>query len=145
MQGGAAAAGVLDDTAAGAADTPTAPAINEAQQQVAYADVILLNKTDLVSAAELQEVKGSLLRHNAAAEVVECRDSRIDLRRILDRGSYKRAALEAAQVALPEVQAGPHHGVGGHPAGAPCAHPGCGAEDGACDHTHDHHECVTSF
>lgn len=116
------------------------PPVNEAQQQVAYADVILLNKTDLVPPEELQEVRRALLRHNAAAEVVECANSRVDLRKILDRGSYKRAALEAAAVALPPAG----HGAAaaeGHRGGAAaegCSHDECGGAEGPCGHDHGH-------
>eukprot|EP00892_Ulva_mutabilis_P008540 jgi/Ulvmu1/6058/UM027_0036.1 len=109
-------------------------AVNEAQQQVAYADVILLNKTDLIAPAELAAVRHALLRHNAAADIVECVNSRVDLRKILDRGSYRRAALEAAEVALPSAsaEAGADTQEGG------CGHDDCGSDGGACHHDHGH-------
>lgn len=40
-------------------------AVNEAVQQVAFADRILLNKTDLVSAAELVSVRGERARRSS--------------------------------------------------------------------------------
>ena len=44
-------------------------AVNEAQQQVAYADIVLLNKTDLVSEEALVEVQQAIRRHNSAVKV----------------------------------------------------------------------------
>ena len=43
---------------------------NEAVEQVAFADRIILNKTDLVSAAALDEVRGRLRAVNAGAEII---------------------------------------------------------------------------
>jgi hypothetical protein len=66
-----------------------AAAVNEAQQQVAYADTLLLNKTDLVSAAELSEIEASLRAHNATVHIVHCAHCRVDLGLLLDRGGYR--------------------------------------------------------
>ena len=47
-------------------------AVNEAVTQVAFADKILLNKTDLVSASELKEVRSRIKALNGAAEIIAC-------------------------------------------------------------------------
>ena len=47
-------------------------AVNEAVTQVAFADKILLNKTDLVTPAELKVVKQRILAINSFAELIEC-------------------------------------------------------------------------
>lgn len=52
-----------------AGDAAAKPAVNEAQQQVAYADVVLLNKCDLVTEDELSRIEAALRRHNALAKV----------------------------------------------------------------------------
>jgi G3E family GTPase len=65
-----------------------AGAVNEAQQQVAFADVVLLNKTDLVNQNTLREVEGEIAAINAEAPVLHCERCEIDLGRILDTGLY---------------------------------------------------------
>jgi len=45
---------------------------NEAVEQVAFADKILLNKTDLVEEAYLQEVEGRIKEINDFATIVRC-------------------------------------------------------------------------
>jgi G3E family GTPase len=61
---------------------------NEAVEQVAFADRIILNKTDLVSAAALDEVRGRLRAVNAAAEIIPAARAGVELARILDVGAF---------------------------------------------------------
>ena len=63
-------------------------AVNEAVQQVAFADRILLNKIDLVSEAELAEVVDTVKSINAVAEVIKTTNSVIDLDRVLGVDSF---------------------------------------------------------
>mmetsp|Transcript_28663 Transcript_28663/g.39589 ORF Transcript_28663/g.39589 Transcript_28663/m.39589 type:complete len:411 (+) Transcript_28663:192-1424(+) len=63
-------------------------AVNEAVQQVAFADRILLNKTDLVSADELSEIKSVIKSINGFAEVIECQQSKVPLSKILGVNSF---------------------------------------------------------
>jgi G3E family GTPase len=51
-----------------------APGIaNEAAQQLAFADVILLNKIDLVNEAQLERVRRIVRDINQSARQIECR------------------------------------------------------------------------
>ena len=52
--------------------------VNESVQQVAFADRILLNKTDLVEAPELAEVKEEIKAINALATTIESTFSKVD-------------------------------------------------------------------
>ncbi|XP_072173322.1 zinc-regulated GTPase metalloprotein activator 1-like isoform X2 [Diadema setosum] len=61
---------------------------NEAVRQVAMADLIILNKTDLVSRQELDEVRGVLRHINSLAKLQETQRARIDLDLILDLHAY---------------------------------------------------------
>jgi G3E family GTPase len=61
-------------------------AINEAVKQVALADVILLNKTDLVE--DRAEVRKEIISINSSAPLVETHKSQIDLDAILDLHAY---------------------------------------------------------
>ncbi|QHT61079.1 GTP-binding protein [Paenibacillus lycopersici] len=56
---------------------------HEAQEQVAFADVLLLNKTDLVAEDELRKLEQRLRTMNQAAKIYRTRQSRIELHQIL--------------------------------------------------------------
>jgi len=58
-------------------------AVNEAQQQVAFADKILLNKIDLVTEAEKNALKDRLRSLNKFATIIETEKSRAPLEKIL--------------------------------------------------------------
>lgn len=59
----------------------------EARLQVAYADTILLNKSDLVSEDDLERVKRVISTINAEAEVVVTTRSKVDLDLVLNQGT----------------------------------------------------------
>ncbi|MBX2836374.1 MAG: GTP-binding protein [Gammaproteobacteria bacterium] len=61
---------------------------HEAEEQVAFADLIILNKTDLVSAAELDAVKTKVTELNAQATLILSERSNVPLTNILDRGAF---------------------------------------------------------
>jgi len=61
---------------------------HEAQAQVAFADVLLLNKTDLVSDDELKQLEARLRAINAAAKLYRTQQSRIDLGQILGLSAF---------------------------------------------------------
>jgi G3E family GTPase len=93
----------------------------EAEDQIAFADVVLLNKTDLVTPAELAEVEAVIRAVNPYAEVHRTRRSEIGLERILDRGVFDlQRALRLDPAFLEPAAAGEH--------------------DHAHDHGHDHDE-----
>lgn len=58
--------------------------INEAQSQVAFADRIIINKKDLVSPSELQEVEHRIRQVNADAPIYIAERSRVPLDLLLD-------------------------------------------------------------
>ena len=69
-------------------------AVNDAQQQVAFADIVLLNKIDLVGDAKvLEEVETALRAVNAEAAIVRCERCEIDLGRILHTGMYSGVGI----------------------------------------------------
>ncbi|KAE8965658.1 hypothetical protein PR003_g29722 [Phytophthora rubi] len=57
---------------------PGAGVEHECQEQIAFADRVLLNKTDLVSSAELQEVRTRIRDINSAVSITECQQCRVD-------------------------------------------------------------------
>ena len=60
----------------------------EAKEQVAFADVILLNKTDLADAAGLDRLEARLHRMNTAARIHRTRDCDIAIDRVLNVGGF---------------------------------------------------------
>jgi len=60
----------------------------EAKEQVAFADVLLLNKTDLAGAAELDRLEARLHRMNPAARIHRTRNCDISIDRVLDVGGF---------------------------------------------------------
>jgi G3E family GTPase len=61
---------------------------NEAVEQVAFADRIVLNKTDLVADTELCVIRNRLREINALAEIVPTQRAKVDLDWILDVGAF---------------------------------------------------------
>ena len=57
---------------------------NEAHEQVAFADVLVLNKTDLVSPQELEEIKNKLNSINVHAPIIEAQYSKVPIEKIID-------------------------------------------------------------
>jgi len=60
----------------------------EAEDQVAFADVVLLNKVDLVAPVELKTVEATIRRINPYAVIHRTERCGIDLSAVLDRGAF---------------------------------------------------------
>ncbi|MEL6494186.1 MAG: GTP-binding protein [Cyanobacteria bacterium J06623_7] len=56
---------------------------NEAQEQIAFADVILLNKTDLVSPQELDELESKIKGMNGMAKIYRTQNSELEMDALL--------------------------------------------------------------
>ena len=61
---------------------------NEAIEQLAFADVILLNKTDLVTPAELDELEQRIRSMNAMAKIYRTKDAQIAMDSVLGVGAF---------------------------------------------------------
>ena len=61
---------------------------HEAEEQIAFADIILLNKTDLVTDDELKIVEARIRSINAYAKLHHTEKCGIDLDKILGRGAF---------------------------------------------------------
>ncbi|KAM9082052.1 zinc-regulated GTPase metalloprotein activator 1A isoform 1-T2 [Megaptera novaeangliae] len=62
--------------------------INEASRQVALADIIILNKTDLVSEEDLSKLRTTVRSTNGLGKILETQRSRVDLSSILDLHAF---------------------------------------------------------
>jgi G3E family GTPase len=61
---------------------------HEAEEQVAFADVIVLNKTDLVTPEELAVVEDRIRSINRSARILHAEKANVPLSELLDRGSF---------------------------------------------------------
>lgn len=61
---------------------------DEVQEQIAFADVILLNKTDLVAPEELDTLEARIKHMNGAARVYRTQDAVVEMDKILNVGGF---------------------------------------------------------
>lgn len=81
-------------------------AVNEAYQQVAFADKILLNKIDLVTPEEKKSLKERLAKINKFAITVETERSRAPLGQILGLNSFNMESILSVDPEFFETQEG---------------------------------------
>jgi G3E family GTPase len=62
--------------------------MNEPAEQVAFADVILLNKTDLVGEADLERIERRIRAMNGTARVYRTRNADVPIAQVLDVGAF---------------------------------------------------------
>ena len=77
----------------------------EAEDQIAFADVVLLNKTDLVTAEEVAEIERRIRLLNPHAVVYRTERCQIGLDKVLDRGAFD---LDRVLSLEPEFLEGEH-------------------------------------
>ena len=61
---------------------------DEAREQIAFADVILLNKIDLVTEEELNQLEARIRSMNAAAKIYRTKNTVVEMDKILDVGGF---------------------------------------------------------
>ena len=61
---------------------------HEAEEQVAFADVIVLNKTDLVAAEELGRVEERIRTINKSARILRAEKADVPIAQLMDRGAF---------------------------------------------------------
>jgi G3E family GTPase len=103
--------------------------INEAERQVAFADRIVLNKMDLVSKDELDEVEERLRSMNSFATLIKTERSRAPLDQILGLNSFSlEKVVEVDPMIMEEDEQPADHDHDGHVHDEHCGH---------LDHDHD--------
>ena len=60
----------------------------EAEDQIAFADVVVLNKTDLVTPEELRDVEAAIRAINPTAKIHRTERAGVELDEVLDRGAF---------------------------------------------------------
>ncbi|EFO31394.1 cobw domain-containing protein 1 [Roseibium sp. TrichSKD4] len=100
---------------------------SEAEDQIAFADVILINKTDLVSAEELANVEARIRKINPYAVLHRSERCAVELKAVLNRGAFD---LDRILSLDPDFLGQDDHT---HECGPDCDH------DHHHDHGHHHH------
>jgi G3E family GTPase len=92
---------------------PNPKDVNEAYQQVAFADKILLNKIDLVTIKQKQSLIDRLATINRFARVIETTNSTVDLSQILGLNSFRMESILGVDPDFFESQEGDesHHNL----------------------------------
>ncbi|TAE01129.1 MAG: GTP-binding protein [Bacteroidetes bacterium] len=94
----------------------------ECQEQIAFADVLLLNKTDLVSEEELQKLETRIRQMNSQTKIYRSKKSEIDINLLLNVRAFD---LENKALLNPEFLKKEHHDH---------------EHDHGHDHGHHHHD-----
>jgi G3E family GTPase len=78
----------------------------EAEAQIAFADVIILNKTDLVNEAELVSIEDKIRKINKFATIHRTQRSAVDIGAVLDQGAFdlKRILADVQPEFLTETE-----------------------------------------
>ncbi len=76
-------------------DTEDGDVINLIMDQIEFCNLMILNKTDLLSEEQLEEVKVGLRGLQQEAEMIECVNGNVDLEVILDREDFDFDEVEA--------------------------------------------------
>ncbi|ONK71589.1 uncharacterized protein A4U43_C04F10250 [Asparagus officinalis] len=100
--------------------------VNEAVEQIAYADRIILNKIDLVNEAELQALTKRIKHINGMAQIKQAKFGDVDMDFVLGVGGYDLDRIES------EVEGNTQHCADGHD------------HHGEHHHDHVHDAAVTS-
>ncbi|RRN64492.1 GTP-binding protein [Caulobacter sp. 602-1] len=96
----------------------------EAVEQIAFADQIVLNKTDLVSEDDLRHVEARIRRINPLAPIHRAQRSNVPLDAILGKHSFDLERITELEPSF----LNPAHGEAGH------------VHDEHCGHDHHHHD-----
>ncbi len=100
----------------------------EAAEQIAFADQIVLNKTELVTDKELREIEGRLRKLNPLAPIHRAQRSNVPLDKVLGRGGFDIDRIVSLEPDFLE----PAHGEAGH------------VHDEHCEHDHHDHRGRTT-
>ena len=88
-------------------DVEDGDVINLIMDQIEFCNIMLLNKTDLLSANQLEEVKSALRNIQQEAEMIPCVNGEVSLEKLLDRKDFdfdEVLASSSVQRALNECE-----------------------------------------
>ncbi len=106
----------------------------EAKNQIAFADVIILNKTDLVSPEELREVEARIRGINPYATLHRSVKANVPLDAVLGKNAFDLDRILEIEPAFLEAEDHDHDHAHDHDCGPDCDH------DHHHGHDHHHHD-----
>lgn len=119
--------------------------VNEAIEQIAFADRIVLNKTDLVTANDLTRLEERIRSINALAELRRAERAMVPVDYVLGVGGFDLEKIEDDIAAFDAREAEHHHHEHSHDHSHDHDHehnhecaPGCTHESHSHSHNHDH-------
>lgn len=83
--------------------------VNLLTDQVEFANVIILNKTDLVSAQKVGMIKQMIRKLNADAEIIESAFGKVPLKRIINTGLFDFEKTSSSAGWIAELEKGPEN------------------------------------
>jgi len=107
----------------------------EAEEQIAFADIILLNKVDLVDAGELAKIESAIRGINRYAKIIRTTRCAVPLDQILGLGSFDLSEILKREPDFLKADAHEHGHDHPHEHGPECGHD-CGHDH----HAHHHHD-----
>jgi G3E family GTPase len=125
--------------------------VNEALEQIAYADRVILNKTDLVEPSDLERLEDRIRAINSMADVRRAQKADVPVDYVLGVGGFELEKVED-QVMAKDTHHHHHDHEHSHDHEHECAGADCTHESHAHSHSHDHahghahggseHECA---
>lgn len=110
--------------------------VNESVEQIAFADRIILNKTDLVSNDDLDRLEGRIKSINSLASIKRAERAKVDMDYVLGIGGFD---LEKVDEEISKTSTDSHdHHHHDHDDHHECG-PDCQEHDHHHHHEHDHH------
>ena len=109
----------------------------EAREQVAFADRIILNKTDLATPDELTIVEARLRALNPLAPITRAERANVPLDQVLGLHGFDLERILDLHPQFANPSEGPAHGEPGHVHDEHCGHDHHHGHDGHHDHAHD--------
>lgn len=118
--------------------------INEAEHQIAFSDRIILNKLDLVTADELEDIEERIKSMNAFAKIIKTERSRAPLDEVLGLNSFSLDSLLTVDPTMmeeeaEELKAEQEHDHDGHVHDEHCGHVEGHDHGHDSSHVHDEH------
>jgi G3E family GTPase len=107
----------------------------EAGEQIAFADIIILNKTDLVSADERRKVEGMIRSINRFAKIVAAERCKVPLDQVLGLSGFDLNEILKHEPDFLAAKDEHHHDHDHHHEHGPDCAPDCGHDH----HDHEHH------
>lgn len=90
-------------------DNDDRPLVNLMVEQIEFADVIILNKIDLVNPEQKKYILWIIKGLQADAKIIETTESEVDIKEIIKTGRFDFEKAEKSPLWMKELESGGHH------------------------------------